>query len=117
MNDMTDKRVWLKWMELRVHKDVGAIKTPTGLIPIYDDLKKLFKKVLNKDYPEDDYIKQFTTRIPENLAKIERITDIYKKIPDTPEVVFKVLKEQRERLLEAKNKLGDYISPYKFHSG
>jgi len=113
VNDVADKRVWLKWMELRVHKDVGAIKTPTGLIPKYEDLKRLFKKVLNKEYSEDDYIKQFTIRVPENLAKIGRITKIYREIPDTPKVLFEVLEEQKERLIAAQKKLGDYIPPAK----
>jgi len=114
MNDIADKRVWLKWMELRSHNEVGAIKTPTGLIPKYEDLKRLFKKVLNKEYLEKDYIKQFTTRVPENLAKIERITKIYEKISDTPKVVFRVLEEQRQRLMEVRRKYGDYIPPGKF---
>jgi len=114
MNDIADKRVWLKWMELRSHNEVGAIKTPTGLIPKYEDLKKLFKKVFSKEYPEKDYIRQFTTRVPERLAKIDRITKIYEKISDTPKIVFKVLEEQRQRLMEAKHKYGDYIPPAKF---
>jgi len=44
MNHKNDKRVWLKWMELQVHDDVDAIKTPTGFIPKYQDLKRLFKE-------------------------------------------------------------------------
>ena len=103
-------------MELRVHNEVDAIKTPTGYIPTYEDLKKLFKEVLSKDYEEEDYIKQFTLRIPENLAKIDRIRKIYREIPDTPDVVFRVLKEQKERLLEIKKRLGDYVSPYDFYT-
>ncbi len=115
MNEKTDKAVWLKWMELRAHNEVGAIKTPTGFIPIYEALEKLFKEVLNKDYSGDDYIKQFTTRIPAHLAKIDRITEIYKtKVLNTPQVLFKVLEEQKDRLLKAKERYGDYIAPYKF---
>ena len=101
-------------MELRVHRDVDAIKTPTGLIPEYKDLKELFKKVLNKDYPEKNYVRQFTLRIPENLAKIERIKKIYTKIPDTPPLLFEVLEEQKERLLAAQKKFGDYVPPERF---
>lgn len=112
LNAKTDKKVWYKWMELRAHKDVGAIDTPTGRIPKYEDLKKLFKEVLNKDYSEEDYTKQFTVRIPENLAKIDRIKEIYQtKVNDTPQVLFDVLEEQRKRLLEAQKKHGDYIVP------
>ena len=115
VNHKSDKRIWLKWMELRVHGDVDAIKIPTGLIPKYQDLKRLFKETLNKDYPEQDYIKQFTMRAPENLAKIDRLIEIYNtRVLDTPQIVFKILEEQRERLKNARAKYGDYISPDKF---
>lgn len=115
LNDKMDKAVWLKWMELRCHNEVGALKVPTGYIPLYEDLKRLFKQVLNKDYKEDDYIKQFTLRIPENLSKIERITEIYKtRIVDAPEILFKILEKQKQRLEETKNKYGEYVSPFKF---
>lgn len=114
-NDKTDKAVWLKWMELRSHHEVEVIKTPTGLIPEYEDLKRLFKQVLDKDYAEKDYNEQFTVRITENLAKIERVMPFYKtKVPDTPQIVFEVLEEQKQRLILAMEKYGDYISPKTF---
>ncbi len=112
MNDKTDKAVWLKWMELRSHHEVEAIKTPTGLIPKYEDLKRLFREVLDKAYPEKDYRQQFTLRVPENLAKIERVIEFYKtKVLDTPQILFEVLEEQRQRLYSAREKYGDYIPP------
>ena len=119
LNEKTDKRVWYKWMELRSHSEVSAIKTPTGLVPKYDDLKRLFKEVLKKDYSREAYDKQFMLRVPENLAKIERIQKIYEnkaQIPDTPELLFRVLEEQKVRLNQAKEKFGDYITPDKFLS-
>ena len=111
LNEKTDKAVWLKWMELRSHREVDAIKTPTGYIPRYQDLKRLFKEVLSKDYVKEVYDVQFTTRLPENLAKIERILKIYKTVSDVPQRIFIVLEEQRERLLAARKKKGDYILP------
>lgn len=115
LNEKDDKAVWLKWMELRSHKEVGALKTPTGFIPRYQDLKRLFKQTLGKNYSEEDYAKQFTLRVPENLAKIERIIKIYKtKVPDAPQIVFEVLEEQKRRLMEVKSKYGEYITPDKF---
>lgn len=112
LNHKNDKRVWLKWMDLRVHKDVEAVTTPTGFIPLYEDLKRLFSQVLQKDYAEEDYITQFTIRIPENLAKIDRLTEIYKtRVLDTPKIVFEVFEEQKRRLEKAKSEYGDYISP------
>jgi len=114
LNAKTDKKVWYKWMELRIHNDVDAIATPTGRIPKYDDLKRLFKEVLDKDYSMDDYKKQFTVRIPENLAKIERIKKIYEtQVHDTPQAVFDTLEAQRQRLIKAQKKHGDYITPDK----
>jgi phosphoenolpyruvate carboxykinase (GTP) len=112
LNGVKDKHVWIKWAELRAAGDVDAIKTPTGYIPKYDDLKKIFKDVLGKEFTKEAYVKQFTLRIPENLAKIERIIDIYKtKVPDAPHILFEALDEQKKRLLETQKKLGDYVSP------
>ena len=114
VNEKTDKKVWYKWMELRVHNEVDFIETPTGRIPKYEDLERLFKEVLNKDYTQEEFDKQFTIRIPENLAKIDRIKRIYEtQVSDTPKIVFEVLDEQRQRLNRARKKYGDYISPYK----
>jgi phosphoenolpyruvate carboxykinase (GTP) len=115
LNHKNDKRVWLKWMGLRVNGAADAIETPTGLIPKYQDLKRLFKETLKKDYSEEDYIEQFTLRVPENLAKIDRLVEIYKtRVPDAPQIVFKMLEEQRERLKKAQARHGDYIPPDKF---
>ncbi|WP_297535848.1 phosphoenolpyruvate carboxykinase (GTP) [Thermococcus sp.] len=115
LNHKLDKAVWLKWMELRVHGDVDAIETPIGYIPKYEDLARLFKEVLNKDYSREAYEKQFTIRVPELLAKIERIEKIYReKVREVPEELFRVLEEEKKRLLEAREKYGDYISPFAF---
>lgn len=112
LNAKADKRVWLKWMELRAHQEAGAIVTPTGLIPRYEDLKRLFNETLGKDYAREDYIEQFTTRVPENLAKIDRIMEVYRtKVLDTPPIVLEVLEEQKQRLIKARQEYGDYISP------
>jgi phosphoenolpyruvate carboxykinase (GTP) len=51
-------------------------------------------------------------RITENLAKIERIQEFYKtKVADTPQILFEVLEEQKQRLIAAQEEYGDYISP------
>ncbi|MBN2515203.1 MAG: phosphoenolpyruvate carboxykinase (GTP) [Deltaproteobacteria bacterium] len=111
LTGIRDKHVWIKWMELRVHNEADAIKTPTGLIPFYEDLKKLFREVLDKEYTLEAYVRQFTCRVPENLAKIDRIERIYLETSGTPDILFEVLEAQRQRLLEARDKYGDMISP------
>lgn len=117
LNSPQDKHVWLKWMEKRVHNEVEALKSPTGWIPKYDDLHLLFKQVLDKEYSKEDYIKQFTIRVQENLAKIERVQRFYQeKVSDIPLELFGILYLQRERLLKAKASFGDYISPENFEA-
>lgn len=115
LNGVKDKHVWLKWMDLRVNKEADAIETPIGYIPKYEDLKKLFKKVLGKEYNKEDYDEQFKIRIPECIAKIERIRKIYHtKVFDTPHILMKTLDDQRKRLEECRKKNGDYPTPDMF---
>ena len=113
LNARNDKKAWFQWMELRVNDDVNAITTPTGRIPLYADLKLIYKESLRKEYSEADYIRQFTVRVPENLAKIERLMKFYKaEVKDTPAALFTVLEGQKKRLMDAKTHFGDYIPPY-----
>ncbi|MDY6972256.1 MAG: phosphoenolpyruvate carboxykinase (GTP) [Thermodesulfobacteriota bacterium] len=113
LNEKTDKKVWYKWMELRVYDEVGFLETPTGKIPRYEDLKTLFEQVLSTDYTQEDYNEQFVLRVKENLAKIDRITEIYRtRVSDTPGIVFKVLEQQRQRLNRIREEHGDYVLPY-----
>jgi len=111
LNGMMDKHVWVKWAERRVHGEVDAIEGPTGLLPRYEDLAPLFKELLGKEFTEADYVKQFTIRVAENLAKLDRIEAIYRGVDDTPQVVFDILAAQRERLEALREAKGDYVSP------
>jgi phosphoenolpyruvate carboxykinase (GTP) len=110
ITDRLDKRVWLQWMDLRVHGEVRAVGAPTGLLPRFDDLQRLFKEHLNKEYAMDDYVIQFETRVPELIAKIDRIESEYREgVTGAPALLFSVLEEQRERLLAAQEEHGDCI--------
>ena len=111
LNGMYDKAVWVAWMEERVHGEVEAIETPSGRIPLYEDLKRLFERVLDKAYTPEDYVKQFTIRVPENLAKLDRIEKIYEGEQLMPEVFFDTLRRQRRRFQELQIAKGDYVSP------
>lgn len=114
VNSTQDKRIWLKWMRLRVDHKLQALRTPTGYIPIYKDLKYLFRVVLNKVYSRNEYQQQFTLRIPEQLAKIRRIRNIYESLPDAPAVIFSELEAQEIRLQQCQRQYGDYVKPDKF---
>jgi phosphoenolpyruvate carboxykinase (GTP) len=115
LNDKTDKAIWLKWMELRVNRDVPAIMTPVGFIPEYHDLKQLFKHLHGKEYTRSDYNKQFSLRVPAFLAKTKRVMEIYRaQVKDTPPAVFDVAELEIKRLEDAQAEYGDIIPPHEF---
>jgi phosphoenolpyruvate carboxykinase (GTP) len=80
----------------------------------YDDLKKLFSDVLGKKYTEEAYLQQFSIRVRESLAKVDRILRIYgEDVSDAPKRIFEILEEQKQRLLRAQEEHGDLIPPSK----
>jgi len=112
VNAVHDKHVWIKWMELRVHGEAGAVRAATGLIPKHDDLRRLFQQVLGREYSEADYVRQFTLRVAENLSKLDRVEKFYRtEVSETPLALLEILGAQRQRLLEARERFGDYVSP------
>ncbi|NQU39349.1 MAG: phosphoenolpyruvate carboxykinase (GTP) [Lentisphaerae bacterium] len=112
LNGKLDKGVWIKWIELRVHGDVEALDAAYGKIPKYEDLKALFKQVLNEDYTEQAYIDQFSIRIPKVLAKHDRMKAIYDTIADTPQTWKDEMASERARLEKLQAEKGDVISPF-----
>jgi phosphoenolpyruvate carboxykinase (GTP) len=111
LNHKLDKAVWLKWMELRVHGEVSALEGPTGCIPRFEDLERLFRQVLGKSYAPEAYQEQFQIRIARNLAKIERILAFYEQVPDLPREFGEIMTEQAKRLAEWRSRKGDVLSP------
>ncbi len=113
LNGMLDKGVWVKWMELRVNGDAETITTPIGNIPLYEDLQKIFSQVLNKEYTKDQYIEQFTIRVPELIAKINRIRKVYENESGSAiEQLFAEFDAQEKRLKELQSEKGDHVSPF-----
>ncbi|MEM2299462.1 MAG: phosphoenolpyruvate carboxykinase domain-containing protein, partial [Thermofilaceae archaeon] len=108
-----DKRVWLRWMEMRCNAQIDALQAPTGRIPIYEDLRALFDRELGKSFSEELYSEMFTIRLPQYMAKIERIMAIYRRIPDTPSQFFELMREQYLKLKEARSRYGEKIDPFK----
>ncbi|MCP4704756.1 MAG: phosphoenolpyruvate carboxykinase (GTP) [candidate division Zixibacteria bacterium] len=111
LGEKKDVPVWLSWLDLFAHKDVEAIETPIGFIPKYDDLKKLFKDVINKDYPEDMYTMQFSLYIDKVIARIDLQDEAYHKEENIPERFFEILKEQKAGLEALKADKGAIVKP------
>ena len=111
LGEKKDVKAWMAWLERRAHGDVEAIDTPIGYIPRYKDLKELFKAKINKAYPEDLYTKQFSLYIDNIIARIDLQLDAYGKEKNIPEKLFEILKEQRQGLMDLKEKYGPVVTP------
>jgi phosphoenolpyruvate carboxykinase (GTP) len=112
------KKVWLHWAEQRVHQEVGALETPTGLIPHYEDLKRLFKNIFNEDYTREEYEYQFSFRCQAWLAKLDRSIVFFKKnVPDCPTRAYEIWSMAKDRINKARAQFGDTILPGKFQPG
>jgi phosphoenolpyruvate carboxykinase (GTP) len=111
LGEKKDVKVWLKWLEKRAHNEVSAIETPIGYIPEYEDLKKLFKTVINKEYTKDIYDRQFTLYAENITARIDMQIEAYKKENNISEKLFEILKKQKQELLSLMKKYGSKISP------
>ena len=102
------------WAEGRTQGDFGAIETPIGYLPKYQDLKILFKTELDKTYSEQDYIEQFSLRIDNLLAKLDRMNEMYKAEEDVPRFFWKILNDMEIKLQKLKENHGTaIISPNK----
>ena len=113
LSEKVDKKIWLLWMEGRVHGEYDAIETPIGFIPKYEDVKQLFKQVFDRDYTKELYEKQFSIRIEKFMEKIARMEKIYQEEEDIPAVFFDIMNDQKEKLLAFREKYGkDVVSPF-----
>ena len=94
-------------------------------------LQILYQIEITKDNPQkaldifwaehetDEEVKEFATTLvkgaAENIAKIDRIIDIYKDAgPEVPEKLFDILESEKIKLEEIKKEKGSYISPLDF---
>jgi phosphoenolpyruvate carboxykinase (GTP) len=109
LGEKKDVKVWLGWLELLANGDVKAIDSPIGLLPYYDDLKKLFDDI-GKDYPKALYDMQFALYVDNILSRIEMQTEAYNKEEGIPAQLFTVYEKQKVELLALKEKHGPVVS-------
>lgn len=115
LNQKTDKKVWVMWMEGRVRHEFGAVETPVGFIPRYRDLKDLFRNIFGKEYSRQDYEQQFTIRAAKLIGRFGRVKQILREEPGIPKVFDDHMEHQVHRLREAIKKFGkEDISPFDF---
>ena len=109
LGEKKDVRVWLGWLELYAHGDVEAIASPIGMLPRYEDLKKLFDGI-GKDYPKALYDMQFALYVDNIVARIDLQTEAYAKEENIPATLFEVYKKQKSDLLAMKEKFGAVVA-------
>ncbi len=111
IGEKRDVKVWLAWLERLAHNDVEVIKTPVGNLPTFDDLKNLFKTIIDKEYTEELYVKQFSLYIDNIVSRIDLQLEAYGKEPDIPEKLFEILKAQKKGLAALRNTFGPVVTP------
>jgi phosphoenolpyruvate carboxykinase (GTP) len=111
LGEKKDVKAWLSWLERRFHGDVDAIETPIGFIPKYEDLKKIFKDVINKEYSQDLYSRQFSLYVDNIVARLDLQKAAYGKEANLPDQLFTVLDAQKEGLLALKETFGSVVKP------
>ncbi len=115
MTSKLAKKVWLHWADGRIHGEYESYDTPTGKIPLYADLKALFKKHLDEDFSEADYTYLFTFRCTKWIEKLERTKAFYAKMDaNTPREIFEYWDGAIAKIKAAKEKYGDEIKPGNF---
>jgi phosphoenolpyruvate carboxykinase (GTP) len=111
LGEKKDVKAWMAWLERRAHQEVDAIETPIGYLPRYEDLKRLFKERIGKEYSEDLYAKQFSLYIDNIVARIDLQQEAYGKEQHIPARLFDILKKQRTELMALKEKYGPIVTP------
>ncbi len=117
LGEKRDVKVWLAWLERLAHREVETIDTPIGLLPLYEDLKSLFGKIIDKAYPETLYDKQFSLYVDNIIARIDLQKDAYSQNTNTPKRLYKVLDGQKTGLLILRAKYGPIVSPVQLMAG
>ena len=111
LGEKKDVHVWLGWLELYAHGDVEAIDSPIGLLPKYEDLKKLFSEKIDKEYSEELYSMQFSLYIDSIIARIDLQTEAWRKEEGASQRLFDVYAEQKAALEALKAEKGAIVKP------
>jgi phosphoenolpyruvate carboxykinase (GTP) len=109
LGEKKDVKVWLGWLELYANGNAEAIESPIGMLPKYEDLKKLFA-IIKKEYPKSLYDMQFSLYVDKIISRLEMQTEAYGKEENLPSRLFEVYEKQRVELLSLKEKFGAVVA-------
>jgi phosphoenolpyruvate carboxykinase (GTP) len=109
LNEKVDKKIWLLWMEGRIHNEYDALETPI--------VKDLFQRIFDRNYTREEYDLQFAIRIDRFIEKLDRMDSIYADEDELPEAFTQCLADLRTKLEEVKKKSDKEILTPAFFGG
>jgi phosphoenolpyruvate carboxykinase (GTP) len=113
LGEKRDVKVWLSWLAGFAHGEVGALDTPIGFIPKYEDLKRLFSSLIQKEYPRELYDKQFSIYVDKIRSRIDLQREAFGKEQNLPKQLFEVYDEWSKGLATLKSDFGPIVTPDK----
>lgn len=116
LGEKKDVKAWLAWLERYAHGEMGFLSTPIGNLPRYGDLKALFRDIIDKEYPQALYDKQFSLYTDKIIQRISLQEAAYAKEENIPRQLFDILGEQKAALRELREKKGAIVLPGDFCS-
>lgn len=111
IGEKRDVKVWLSWLERYAHNEIEYLSTPIGNLPRYDDLKLLFKQIIDKDYTKELYIRQFSLYMDNIIKRVELQQEAYGKEEGIPQTLFDILAGQKKELSALKESHGSIVLP------
>ncbi len=117
LGEKRDVKIWLGWLELYANGEIDAIDTPIGMLPKYEDLKRMFKEDIDKEYSKELYNKQFSLYIDNILQRIDLQKEAYGKEENLPPQLFKIYDAQKSGLETLKAKYGAVVTPEQLIEG
>lgn len=111
IGEKRDTKVWMLIMALMHQGKVESIWTPIGRIPKYQDLKKLFSDVINKEYDESTYIKQFSLYVDNLVERVDMSINEFSKEKGMNDAFFDVLDTWRRDLVALRSTVGPIVTP------
>ncbi|WDP92197.1 MAG: phosphoenolpyruvate carboxykinase (GTP) [Desulfobacter sp.] len=114
LGEKKDVKVWLAWLERYAHGEMKSLCTPIGNLPRFEDLKLLFKQIIDKEYPRSLYDKQFALYTENIISRIELQEKAYAKEEGIPGTIFDILAGQKQDLMGLKETEGAVVAPAYF---
>ena len=111
IGEKRDTKVWMRIMALMHQGKVETIWTPIGRIPKYQDLKELFKEVIDKEYEKEIYTKQFSLYTENLIKRVDMSISEFTEEKGMPDAFFSVLDTWHRDLSALKATLGPIVTP------